>query len=122
MPPVEPEVFAHYQDLVDVTHVNAYGLSKEDDYHLLRKIWRMFSVSKNGTIWIFITRDRRFDIDSEWQEIAKEADGFYLIIIQEFLRDKINIMQIGHASRDELKKILFILFDHFYKTKVLSQQ
>ncbi len=120
MPPVEPEVFAHYQDLVDVTHVNAYGLAKEDDYDLLRKIWQMFRVSRNGAIWIFITRDRRFNIDSGWKEIADEADGFYLIIIQEFLRDKVNALSIGHAKREELKQILFKFFDFFYQTYILT--
>ncbi len=76
----------------------------------------MFSISNNGAIWIFVTRDRKFKIDSQWREIARQANGFYIVIIQEFLRDRIDIFEVGHAKRDKLESILVTLFDCFYRS------
>ncbi len=66
----------------------------------------MFKKSNSDSIWVFVTRDRRFKFDSGWYVTADGLVDFHLVIIQDFFKGEIDPVYIGHADKEAIKKFL----------------
>ncbi len=112
LPPLGVDSFPDFSNVIDITHVNAYNLSKASDFELLQRIINMFRKSSSDSIWVFITRDRRFKFDSGWFVLADGLIDFHLVIIQDFLKGRVSPIYIAHADRDTLRRYLYFIIEN----------